>query len=146
SNELDPDPASAADVIETLIIPAADLELEKSAPSASVPAGGTVAFTLTLLNNGPSPADAPTVTDALPSGLTFVSGSQGCSAAGAVVSCSFGTLASGATSTATITVQAAGTAAGQTLTNSASASSGTPDPNRLNNEARASVEITPAAA
>src|SRR5262249_19328124 len=124
----------------------ADLQLEKHAAAASVAAGGTVAFTLTLLNNGPSPADAATVTDTLPAGLTFVSGSTDCTAAGPVVTCAVGTLPSGATSASTITAEAAASLAGQTVTNRASATSGTPDPASVNNSSSASIDVTPASA
>jgi uncharacterized repeat protein (TIGR01451 family) len=127
SDDLDPDPASAADTINTLVIPAADLQLTKSASEGSVAPAGTTTFTLTLVNNGPSPADAPTITDTLPAGLTFVSASARCGAAGAVVTCGVGTLAAGATTTATITARAAPAAAGQTLTNTAAVVSTTPD-------------------
>ena len=141
SNNLDPDPASAADTINTLVIPAADLQLQKSADEGSVGPGGSTSFTLTLLNNGPSPADAPTITDTLPAGLTFVSGAPGCTAAGAVVTCPVGTLPAGSTTTATITVKAAAAAAGQTLTNVASASSITPDPDSSNDQAIAAIAV-----
>jgi uncharacterized repeat protein (TIGR01451 family) len=49
--------------------------IQKTAPS-SVQPGQNLTYTITLTNNGPSDidvADAPTMTDALPAGLTFVS-------------------------------------------------------------------------
>ena len=146
SNNLDPDPASAQDTINTLVIPSADLQLEKSAPQGSVAPGGTTSFALTLVNNGPSPADATAIVDTLPAGLTFVSGQPGCSAVGVVVTCTVGSLASGATSTATITVQVAAAAAGQTLTNLATATSTTPDPDSANNQATGAIDVRPPAA
>ncbi len=145
SDDLDPDPASAADTINTLVIPAADLQLQKS-DAGLVPPGGTASFTLTLVNNGPSEAAATTITDTLPTGLTFVSASAGCTASGATVTCPVGTLPSGTTSTATITVQAASSASGQTLTNMASATSTTPDPDTSNNQATASIVVSNPAA
>ena len=141
SNSLDIDPASAEDTINTLVSPAADLQLEKSAPQDAVAPGGTTNFVLTLVNNGPSAANATTISDTLPSGLTFVSGSPGCSAAAAVVTCTVGSLAPGATSTATITVQVAAAAAGQTLTNLATATSTTPDPDSANNQATTAIDV-----
>jgi uncharacterized repeat protein (TIGR01451 family) len=141
SDALDPDPASATDTIDTLLIPAADLQLAKSDGGFVAP-GGTATFTLTLFNAGPSPANATAITDALPAGLTFVSASAGCAAAGGVVTCPVGTLAAGATATATVTVQAASSAAGQTLTNLASATSTTPDPDSSNDQATASIVVT----
>jgi len=146
SSDLDPNPASAADTVSTLVIPAADLQLQKSAPAAVVAPGGTTDFALTLVNNGPSPANATTVTDTLPAGLTFVSASPGCTGAGAAVTCAVGILAAGATTTVTITAQAAVSAAGQTLANSATASTTTPDPDTSNNQAATTVDVaTPSA-
>src|SRR5262249_30060073 len=121
SADLDPDPASAADTVSTLVIPAADLQLQKSVPAVALAPSGMVDFELTLVNNGPSPADATTVTDTLPAGLSFVSASAGCTGAGSTITCALGTLAAGATSTVTITARAAASAAGQTLTNTAAA-------------------------
>ncbi len=89
-------------------------------------------FTLTLVNNGPSPAADVTITDTLPPELTFVS-SPDCTAAGQVVTCAVGALVAGATRSLTITAQASVAAAGQTVTNTATATSSTPDPVSSNN-------------
>src|SRR5262249_14426808 len=91
---------------------------------------------------GPDPADAATVTDKLPAGLTFVSASPGCTAAGSTLTCDAGKLASDATATFTITTSATSVAAGPTLTNTASASSPTSDPDGSPNAATAAVAVT----
>jgi uncharacterized repeat protein (TIGR01451 family) len=82
-----------------------DLALTKSVSNPTPNVGDTIAFTVTLTNNGPSAASGVQVTDLLPMGLTFVSAtpSQGTYAApsGAWV---VGTLASGAQ--ATLSIQA----------------------------------------
>ena len=78
----DPDLLDNTSAVSTPVTPAADLLLTKFADNAAPTAGETVTFTLALLNRGPSPASEPRVTDTLPAGLSFVSGSPGCSAAG----------------------------------------------------------------
>jgi uncharacterized repeat protein (TIGR01451 family) len=129
-----------ADAAETVPIPSADLELQKTASAASVLPGGTVVFTLTLVNAGPSPAADVTITDTLPPELTFVS-SPDCTAAGQVVTCAVGALDVGATRTLTITAQASVEAAGQTVTNTAMAAGATPDPVDSNNSGTAQFVV-----
>jgi uncharacterized repeat protein (TIGR01451 family) len=140
SDEADLTPEDNADAAETVPIPSADLELQKTASASSVLPGGTVAFTLTVVNNGPSPASAVAITDTLPPELTFVS-SPDCSAAGNVVTCDVGALGVGASRALSITAEAAVTAAAQTVTNTASAASETPDPVDSNNSATAQFVV-----
>jgi uncharacterized repeat protein (TIGR01451 family) len=52
-----------------------DLELDIVADATEVDVGDEVAFTVTLVNQGPSPATGVSVADLLPPGLTFVSAS-----------------------------------------------------------------------
>jgi uncharacterized repeat protein (TIGR01451 family) len=132
SDEADFNPGDNAAVAETIPVPSADLELQKTASASSVLPGGTVVFTLTLVNNGPSQASGVTITDTLPPELTFVS-SPDCTAAAQVVTCAVGALGVGAPRTLTITAQASVAAAGQTVTNTATAESTTPDPVSSNN-------------
>jgi uncharacterized repeat protein (TIGR01451 family) len=86
-------------------------------------------YTLTVTNNGrAATAGTVTVTDNLPVGLTFVSGTGGtwaCSAAGQLVTCTNAAViaASGGTSAITLTVSV-GAAAAPSVTNSASVSGG----------------------
>jgi uncharacterized repeat protein (TIGR01451 family) len=140
------DPSNNVARADTVPIPRADLELTKTAPPGAVVPGGTVTFRLDVVNNGPTAAEAATVTDTLPAGLTFESGSPGCAASGAVVTCQLGTVAPGATATVSLTVQAAAGAAGQTLTNVASAASTTPDPIASNNDDTDAIEVRPPSA
>jgi uncharacterized repeat protein (TIGR01451 family)/fimbrial isopeptide formation D2 family protein len=96
----------------TPITPSADLVITKSQPSASVNAGGTITYSVTVTNNGPSAALNVVVTDTLPVGSTFVSASNGGTQAVGVVTWN-GTstpglvsLANGGSLTFTVTITA----------------------------------------
>jgi large repetitive protein len=129
SDDLDPNPnnnqASATIDVQALV----DLELTKVASNPAPHAGGQVSYTLSLVNNGPSPATGITITDPLPSGLTFVSATSGqgsCGAGGQTVVCNLGTLAPGGTALASITAAVASSTAGTTVQNTATASANEP--------------------
>jgi fimbrial isopeptide formation D2 family protein/uncharacterized repeat protein (TIGR01451 family) len=68
------------------IVPAADLAITKTAP-ATVEPNGELTYKLQVEDKGPSTAHKVVVTDPLPAGTDFVSASEGCSAAGTVVTC-----------------------------------------------------------
>ena len=82
---------------------ATDLSVTKSDSPDPAVAGESVTYTLTVTNNGPNPAQAAEVSDELPAGLTFASGSNGCTAVGQEVTCDLGAIPSGETRTRTIT-------------------------------------------
>jgi uncharacterized repeat protein (TIGR01451 family) len=72
SDQFDPNPNNNSDT--TGITPQqSDLEMAKSVSDPRPNVGDNVTFTVTLRNNGPSTATGVTVTDVLPTGLTFVS-------------------------------------------------------------------------
>jgi conserved repeat domain len=100
--------------------------------------GSTLTYTLTVHNNGPATATGVTVTDNLPSSVTFVSASAGCTNVANVVTCTIGTLANGATATATInvTVNAVGT-----VTNTATATGNEPDPDPSNGRSSVGTNV-----
>ncbi len=71
----DPNPSNNTDDDDTASDVRADLQITKT-HTGTVVAGQDVAFTLAVRNNGPSDADGPVVvTDVLPAGLAYVSGS-----------------------------------------------------------------------
>ena len=88
--------------------PTIDLQIQKTDSPNPVNVGGTLTYTLTARNNGPSTATQVVITDSLPATVTYLSSSstQGtCSRSGQVVTCAIGTMAAGATVTVTIRVR-----------------------------------------
>ncbi|MFE5292704.1 hypothetical protein ACFQ8T_11055 [Isoptericola sp. NPDC056618] len=65
--------AAAVDVVEI-----ADLHLVKTPDAATVNAGGTVGYTLTVVNSGASGVEHAVVTDSLPAGFTLVDALSEC--------------------------------------------------------------------
>ncbi len=88
--------------------PTIDLQIQKTDRPNPVDVGGTLTYTLTARNNGPSTATQVVITDSLPATVTYLSSSstQGtCSVSGKVVTCAIGTMPVGATVTVTIRVR-----------------------------------------
>ncbi len=114
-----------------------DLSLAKTGP-ASFTVGTQGTYTITVTNNGPAAsAGTITVTDTLPTELTFVSGSGGgftCTGGATVTCTSAGPIANGGSAAITITVNP--TAANAGVTNTATLTGGG-DNNAANNQASA---------
>jgi len=72
-DEIDPDPGNNSAGAVLTAAPVADIRVTKTADAASVNIGGSVSFTITTANAGPSNATNVQVQDALPAGLQFVS-------------------------------------------------------------------------
>jgi uncharacterized repeat protein (TIGR01451 family) len=96
-------------------------------------------YTLEVENDGPDIALDVIVTDTLPAGVSFTTGSAGCSAAGSVVTCLLGDLDSGDSRTITLNtliasdlVHNAGSSP-VTITNTASVTGVANDPDAANN-------------
>jgi uncharacterized repeat protein (TIGR01451 family) len=102
----------------------ADLEISGLASADPVSLGATLVYTFTLANQGPETANAPVLQDDLPSEVSFVSASAGCSEAAGQVTCNLADLSPGAHQVVSITVTPV---AGASILNTASISSGTPD-------------------
>ena len=139
----DPDSTNNTDDVTTTVTASANLAITKTGPPA-VAAGGSIAYSLTVSNAGPSAADALLVTDTLPAGVTFVSADGSgwtCThVASTSVSCTLPTLASGATAPV-ITVVVTAPAAAATLSNTASVTSATHDPDLTDNTASAPTQV-----
>ncbi|MEC9050846.1 MAG: choice-of-anchor A family protein [Actinomycetota bacterium] len=72
-----------------------DVTIAKAVSDAAPEGGDQVTYTLTVTNQGTAPATGVVVRDDLPSGVTYVSSSPGCSLAGSVLTCAVGDLAPG---------------------------------------------------
>lgn len=144
SGTTDPNSANNTSTDTDTLTPSANLSLTKT-HSGNFTAGLNGTYTLTVANSGPSAAGTLTVTDTLPTGLSFVSGvglGWSCSASGQTVTCTnSGGLAVGANSTITLTVGVSGAAVPST-TNTATVSSVTSDPNLANNTASDPTTVT----
>jgi uncharacterized repeat protein (TIGR01451 family) len=88
ANEGDPSSEDNADKTETTVQAKSDLSITNSSPKTAV-AGKSMTYTLTLANAGPSDASTKVQVTApsLPSGMTFASGSPGCSKQGSGFIC-----------------------------------------------------------
>jgi len=111
----------------------ADMAITKIGSPNPVTQGTPLTYTLSVVNNGPASATNATVTDTLPSTLTYLSSTttQGsCSEAGGTVTCLLGTMANAGT--ATITILTLPTSAGQ-ISNTANVTADQTDSNLANN-------------
>ncbi|RST07401.1 DUF11 domain-containing protein [Streptomyces sp. WAC07149] len=120
--------------------PSADLAVVKRAvQTAAIAPGETFDYALTVTNNGPSQADQVTVTDSLPTALSFVSGDATC-VSGRTVTCGpLAHLAPGASVTWVIKVKLDPeyTGNGSDIRNTATVDSLTTDPRPANNTSAA---------
>ncbi len=129
----------------------ADLAIGMAAPSGAT-IGASVTYTLTVANNGPSPATNAVVTDTLPSSIAFVSCASTaggvCGGTSAIPTVTFASLASGASATITLVGRVVcATPNGAVAANSASVAASSPsDPIGSNNAASANTSVTAPAA
>lgn len=142
SDTADPDTSNNQSSDSTPLIPAANIQLDKTAP-ATVNAGGTITWSLLVTNAGASTATGTEITDTLPAGVTFSGASNPlCSATGSNVSCSLPDIAPGDSVSVDIVANVDVTAVeGSLLTNNAQASSDVADPDTTNNSSSASSRI-----
>lgn len=134
--QTDPVPANNMAADTDTLTPVADLRLQKTGPASAAP-GGTVAYTLTVHNDGPSDATSAQLSDPTPSGLAFVSATSPCSGG---FPCNLGTLAAGAQTAVTVTFSVPEPYFGpDPIVNLAAVRSATPDPAAANNTARSST-------
>lgn len=132
--------SSAKATASLRIDPASDLSLSMTTPDSNVLAGTQVSYTLTASNSEMADLTGVIITDTLPAGMSFVSASGECQAAGSVVTCTIASLKASTSASLTLTVQVAGSVRG-TLTNHATATASEADPDYSNNEASVSVNV-----
>ncbi len=133
---------TTADLVGT----AADVELLATAVNTNAFVGQNATFTVTVTNYGPSLSTNIVVTDNLPLNVTIVStnASQGTvTRTGATLSWNVGSLALNAGAAMTVTVKSQSTGS---IVNSATVTTGTPDPNPDDDSAFANVAFVPLSA
>jgi uncharacterized repeat protein (TIGR01451 family) len=137
--EADQNPANDQASVSLNAIPSADLQVTKGASNPAPAVGANVTYTVTVRNNGPSPATSVVVNDTLPAGLTFVSAvpSQGSYDSGTGV-WTVGTLGGTQTATLSLTATVDGPVPA-TLTNTATGSGAEPDPFPGNNTGTSTI-------
>jgi uncharacterized repeat protein (TIGR01451 family) len=128
------------------IILSADVSMTAKAP-ATIKSGANLSYALTAKNNGPDTALSVSVSDATPTGTTFVSvtpNTGSCTAppvgGTGTVTCTVGTMASGTSLKITLVVNV-NASSGSVITDTATATSTTYDPNMKNNTATAATNV-----
>ena len=132
----------------------ADLSITKSTTATAVSPGGSIPYTITAHNNGPSAATNVVVTDTLPASLLFqsLSSAPGFScttpAAGSTgtITCNAASLANGATATFTLVTTVANNATGAITNNATISAAETDGASGNNGSGSAPVVVGPAAA
>ena len=105
-----------------------------------VATGGTLTYTITIINNGQDDASGVVLTDTLPPDVIFGSASAGCGEAAGVVTCTLGNMDNGVSTAITIVVTAPGVPG--TITNTATIEGEQSDPDTSNNIDTASTTVS----
>jgi large repetitive protein len=143
----DPNDQNNTGTAETTVSASADLSITKTVEPSPLVAGGEGIYTLTVRNAGPSTAQAVSVVDTVPRGLTLLTATSadgGCTVNGSAVSCALGTMAPGAEAVVLLRVKVASAQTGA-ITNSSSVSAQTPDPDPSDNTSSVTTEVVQAA-
>jgi uncharacterized repeat protein (TIGR01451 family) len=135
SSAFDPRPGNNSASAGAHVVPESDMVIVKGVSPAEAVSGDTITYTLTITNDGPSPAMGVEVIDTLPEEVekvsAEVSSGAGCLGASTII-CRLGDLDVGETATVTIVVTIDIDFAGQ-LENTAVVSSEELDPDESNN-------------
>lgn len=131
-----------------IITPEADLSLAITSNPDPVPASGELTYSLMVTNNGPQTAEDILITAQLPTGVTYVSDTGGCTVTNGNLDCSIAELALNASSEIDIVVSVdpdlVEDTGSETLTLQASATSQIiHDPNPDNNSTMLNNEVVP---
>jgi uncharacterized repeat protein (TIGR01451 family) len=125
------DNSAAASVVVNC---ASKLAITKNADAASVAAGGTIGFVITVTNNGNATAANVQVTDALPTGtgitwtIDAAGSDPGCVIASGTLTCTFGSVAPAASKHVHVTSPTSTSSCGATYTNTARATADQNEP------------------
>ena len=138
--------ANNTSTTDVTVVAEADLSLTKTVSAAASQIGGTLTYDITVSNAGPSAATNVVVTDTLPTGVTFVSGTgpagEVLSEVGGVVTANMASLASGASGNISITVSI-DAGAPSSVSNTVAAVSDVGDSNPSNDSAVATTTVDP---
>ena len=134
-------------IVGNAVAAVADLAVALTASASSLP-GGSITYTVTVTNNGPSTAQNVKLIDTLPTTTTYASQSQSSgssftlSQSSGVISDTIASLGSGATASFTIMADIPVTTVATSISDTATVSSSTSDSNSANNTATASTTVT----
>ncbi|WP_426621383.1 DUF7507 domain-containing protein [Microbacterium sp. As-52] len=138
----DRDTTNNSSSVDVEVVQSADLSIVKTAPTTGEP-GSSFTYTLRVANAGPSVARGASVSDTLPAGfLDVVVNGPGCSIVGGTLGCELGDIAPGGSVAIEVTGTWSTTATG-VVSNTATTTSGTPDPNTDNNTSTVDVTLAP---
>ncbi|RLE34499.1 MAG: hypothetical protein DRJ61_05065, partial [Acidobacteria bacterium] len=141
SSSEDPNPTDNSTTEDTMVDPWANLSITKIDGEDPVIAGTELTYTITVTNPGPYDADDVTVTDIMPTGVTFVS-SSGCTEdPSGLPTCSLGSIVAGSSAAYSLTVMVDSYTLG-TITNDASTTSAWYDPDPADNDTFEDTEVT----
>jgi uncharacterized repeat protein (TIGR01451 family) len=136
----DSDPATAGQQPTVNLLPNTDLAVAKAVNAGNPAEAATIVYTVIVTNQGSTAASSVTVTDLLPSGLTFLAASA---TAGSYVTPTWNVdaLANGASATLTLSATVNLGRGGSTITNTASVTSTLYDANPANNSSSAGLLV-----
>ena len=140
SNTATADSAETAPVQSSLQTPIAraDLAIAKADSGADFLPGGSIAYTISVVNNGPQDATSVQVLDTLPAGVQFVSAAGAgwaCNFNAGTVACTRPTLAAGVQAAIALVVSVDANYGGASVVNTATVSNAVADPVPANNTA-----------
>jgi uncharacterized repeat protein (TIGR01451 family) len=141
----DSDTTNNSSTASTTLTPQFDVTLTKTADDTTPAPGSNVTYTIDLTNSGPSTATGVVLTDDIPAGLTFVSGTiegQAATASGSTVTFPAIDLADQETVSATLVFTVGADTSG-TVTNTASVTADAGETDTTNNTASANITGTP---
>lgn len=134
-------------IVGNAVAAVADLAVALAASTSSLP-GGSITYTVTVTNKGPSTAQNVKLSDTLPATTTYAMQSQSSGSAftlshtGNVISDTISSLASGASASFTIMVDIPVTTVATSISDTATVSSSTSDSISSNNTATASTTVS----
>ena len=136
----DPDGDDNSASVPVLVTQEADLAIIKTAAAEGVLLGDTIAYTLAVVNEGPSDATDVVVTDSIPEGTLVDTLPAECTEVGGEIECALDSLAAGDTVLLEIVLEVPDTLPPGPLPNSASVSSPIGDPDPSDNSSETTVE------